>query len=133
MSEQELKVQQKQEVQHSGETTKPEKYFVPAVDIFETEKQVTVTAEMPGVSGEGVDISLEDDVLTIRGSKQPEEQTDARILLQEYESGHYLRRFTVSEAIDQEKIEASMNDGLLTVVLPKTTPAQPRKIEVKVG
>lgn len=133
MSEQELRVQQKQEVQHSGETTKPEKYFVPAVDIFETDKQVTVTAEMPGVSGEGVDISLEDDVLTIRGSKQPEEQTDARILLQEYETGHYLRRFTVSEAIDQEKIEASMNDGLLTVVLPKTTPAQPRKIEVKVG
>lgn len=133
MSEQELKVQQKQEVQHSGETTKPEKYFVPAVDIFETEKQVTVTAEMPGVSGEGVDISLEDDVLTIRGSKQPEEQTDARILLQEYETGHYLRRFTVSEAIDQEKIEASMNDGLLTIVLPKTTPAQPRKIEVKGG
>lgn len=133
MSEQELRVQQKQEVQHSGETTKPEKYFVPAVDIFETEKQVTITAEMPGVSGEGVDISLEDDVLTIRGSKQPEEQTDARILLQEYETGHYLRRFTVSEAIDQEKIEASMNDGLLTVVLPKITPAQPRKIEVKVG
>ncbi|GBE13965.1 MAG TPA: Hsp20/alpha crystallin family protein [Desulfobacteraceae bacterium] len=133
MSEQELKVQQKQEVQHSGETTKPEKYFVPAVDIFETDKQVTVTAEMPGVSGEGVDISLEDDVLTIRGSKQPEAQTDARILLQEYETGHYLRRFTVSEAIDQEKIEAYMNDGLLTVVLPKTTPAQPRKIEVKVG
>ncbi len=131
MSEQELRVQQKQEVQHSGETTKPEKYFVPAVDIFETEKQVTVTAEMPGVSGEGVDISLEDDVLTIRGSKQSEEQTDARILLQEYETGHYLRRFTVSEAIDQEKIEASMNDGLLTIVLPKTTPAQPRKIEVK--
>ncbi len=133
MSEQELRVQEKQEVQHSGETTKPEKYFVPAVDIFETDKQVTVTAEMPGVSGEGVDISLEDDVLTIRGSKQPEEQTDARILLQEYETGHYLRRFTVSEAIDQEKIKASMNDGLLTVVLPKTTPAQPRKIEVKAG
>ncbi len=133
MSEQELKVQQKQEVQHSGETTKPEKYFVPAVDIFETEKQVTVVAEMPGVAGEGVDISLEDDVLTIRGSKLPEEQTNARILLQEYETGHYLRRFTVSEAIAQEKIEASMNDGLLTVVLPKTTPAQPRKIEVKVG
>ncbi len=133
MSEQELRVQEKQEVQHSGETTKPEKYFVPAVDIFETDKQVTVTAEMPGVSGEGVDISQEDDVLTIRGSKQPEEQTDARILLQEYETGHYLRRFTVSETIDQEKTEASMNDGLLTVVLPKTTPAQPRKIEVKAG
>ncbi len=133
MSEQELKVQEKQEVQHSGETTKPEKYFVPAVDIFETDKQVTVVAEMPGVSGEGVDILLEDDVLTIKGSKQPEEQTAGRILLQEYETGHYLRRFTVSEAIDQEKIEAAMNDGLLTVVLPKTTPAQPRKIEVKAG
>ncbi len=134
MGEKELTVQEKQEVQHKGETTRPEKYFVPAVDIFETDNEVTVVAEMPGVGSKGVDISLQDDVLTIKGSPEPEpESDDRRILLQEYESGNYLRRFTVAETIDQDKIEASMTDGLLKVVLPKAAPARPRKIEVQAG
>ena len=133
MSEHELKVQQKQEVQHRGETTKPEKYFIPAVDIFETKHDVTVIAEMPGVTVDGIDVMLEDDVLTITGRKEAEEFADAKILLQEYESGNYQRRFTVAETIDQEKIKASMNDGLLKVVLPKSEPAKPRKIEVQIG
>lgn len=132
MNEQQLKVQHKQEVQHQGEATKPEKYFVPAVDIFETEEDVTVIAEMPGVAASGVDVTLEDDVLTIRGRMQAEEPGNARILLQEYESGNYQRRFTVAETIDQEKIRASMNNGLLKVILPKTAPARPRKIDVRV-
>ena len=133
MSEQELQVQEKKEVQHSGETTKPEKYFVPAVDIYESDEDVTVIAEMPGVTGEGVELSLEDDVLTIQGHRVPEDVGDRRVLLQEYESGSYLRRFTVAETIDQDKIQASMADGLLTVVLPKATPPKPRKIEVQMG
>ncbi len=133
MSEHELQVQEKKEVQHSGETTKPEKYFVPAVDIYETEEEVTVVAEMPGVTSDGVEISLEDDVLTIEGSRKPEDMEGKRVLLQEYENGNYLRRFTVAETIDQDKIKASMADGLLTVVLPKAAPAKPRKIEVQMG
>lgn len=132
MSEQELKVQHKQEVQHRGETTKPEKYFVPAVDIYETGHDVTVVAEMPGVAATGVDVTLEDDVLTIKGRKEGEEHPNGRILLQEYETGSYQRRFTVAETIDQEKIRASMNNGMLKVVLPKTAPAKPRKIEVRI-
>lgn len=132
MNEQELKVQHKQEVQHRGETTKPEKYFVPAVDIYETEEDVTVIAEMPGVTAAGVDVTLEDDVLTIRGMKEEEDQPQARVLLQEYEIGNYQRRFTVAETIDQNNIKASMNNGMLKVILPKAAPAKPRKIEVKV-
>lgn len=132
MGEQELKVQEKQVVQQENETTKPEKYFVPAVDIFETDEQVTVIAEMPGVKNTGVDVSLEDDVLTIRGNRE-EQEIDGRLLLQEYESGSYLRRFSMAETIDRDKIRASMSGGLLKVELPKAAPARPRRIEVQSG
>ncbi|NOQ47097.1 MAG: Hsp20 family protein [Desulfobulbaceae bacterium] len=134
MSEQELQVQEKKMAPHSGETTKPEKYFVPTVDIYETEEEVMVVAEMPGVDENGADVSLEDNVLTIQGNNAPKEEgSDVRMLLQEYETGHYLRRFTVAETIDQENIAATMSDGVLTVTLPKTKPVKPRKIDVKIG
>ncbi|MHB1349627.1 MAG: Hsp20/alpha crystallin family protein [Desulfobulbaceae bacterium] len=132
MSEQELKVQHKQEVEQAGEATKPGKFFLPAVDIYETDQEVTVIAEMPGVAAGGIEVTLEDDVLTIKGRKEAEEHPNARILLQEYEPGSYLRRFTVAETIDQERIKATLNNGLLKVVLPKTEPAKPRKIEVQI-
>jgi len=132
MSAQELQVQEKQVVRQDSEETKPIRYFVPAVDIFETDEQVTVIAEMPGVKSDGVDISLEDNVLTIRGQREADEM-EGRLLLQEYETGSYLRKFTVAETIDQEKIRASMTGGLLKVELPKAEPARPRRIEVQAG
>ena len=132
MSENELKIQQKQEVEHKGETTKREKYFIPAVDIFESEKEVTVIAEMPGVTAEAIEVTLEDDVLTLRGTKMKEVPA-SKILLQEYEPGNYQRRFTVAETIDQENIKASMNNGMLRVTLPKSEPVKPRKIEVQIS
>lgn len=132
MNEKELKVQQKQEVEQKGEATKREKYYIPAVDIFETEDDVTVVAEMPGVTAQGIDVTLEDDVLTIRGTKQEQNMgSTGRVLLREYEPGNYMRRFTVAETIDQEKIKATVNNGMLRVVLPKAEPAKPRKIEVQ--
>jgi len=132
MKNEELTVQEKQVVHQDSETTKPGNSFVPAVDIFETEEQVTVVAEMPGVNNTGVDVSLKDDVLTIRGTRK-EDNTSGHMILQEYESGSYLRKFTVSETIDQEKIQATMTEGLLKVILPKAAPIQPRRIEVQVG
>ena len=133
MAAQELQVQEKQVVRQEGESTKPVQYFVPAVDIYETDDQVTVIAEMPGVQNTGVDVSLEDGVLTIRGHRTDEDHQEGRVLLQEYESGSYLRRFTLAETIDQDKIRASMANGLLKVELPKAEPAKPRKIEVQTG
>ncbi len=133
MSDTELKVQPKKEVQQQGESTKPEKYYVPAVDIYETEEAVTVVAEMPGVSREGVVIELEDNVLTLQGAMQTEEPREMRALLREYEPGHYLRRFTVAETIEQQAITASISDGMLTVILPKAAPAKPKRIEVQMA
>jgi len=132
MTEQELKIQEKKAAQPNGETTKTGTYFAPHVDIFETDKEVIVIADMPGVATDGIDLSLEDNILTIQG-RRPSPQHLGRLILEEYESGHYLRRFTVAEIIAQDKIEASLADGVLKVRLPKVGPAQPKKIEVKIG
>jgi HSP20 family protein len=131
MTEKEMQIQQKQEVRQAGEPTKPEKQYVPAVDIFETAEAVNVLAEMPGVAKEGVEIELENETLTIRGTVVPEEHMGETVLLREFEPGSYLRKFTVAETIDQEKIQATMADGVLTLVLPKVAPAKPRRIEVR--
>jgi HSP20 family protein len=132
MTEQELKIQEKKAAKPGDESTKNETCFAPHVDIFETDQEVTVIADMPGVMTEGIELSLEDNILTLQGHRAPLNNT-GRIILEEYESGHYLRRFTVAETIDQEKIGASLAEGVLTVRLPKAIPAQPRRIEVKLG
>jgi len=133
MAEKELQVKEKQEVQQVGESTRPMRSFVPAVDIYETDEMVRLIAEMPGVCKECVDIGLDDGVLTIKGWTKAEEQQAAQetVLLREFEAGNYMRRFTVAESIDQEKIQAMMADGILTLTLPKTEYAKPRKIEIK--
>lgn len=132
MSDKQLQVQPKHEVRQGGESTKVEKQFVPAVDIYETEKTVVVVAEMPGVSKSGIEVSLEEGILTMTGERGDGAEMGTP-LLREYETGRYVRRFTVSEAIDQEKIKATMANGMLTMVLPKVPPASPRRIEVKGG
>ena len=132
MTAQELKIQEKKTASPDGETTKNETYFAPHVDIFETERDVLVIADMPGITPQGISLSLEDNILTIQGHR-PAVQQAGRVILEEYESGHYLRRFTVAETIDQERIDASIAQGVLTVRLPKAAPAQPKKIEVKLG
>jgi len=132
MSEQELQVQERQNAHTAGESTKDEPCYAPQVDIYETEREVYVEADMPGVPADAVEISLEDSVLTIQGRRAAEAR-DGRLLLEEYVPGHYLRRFTVAETIDQEGIEASLADGVLKVRLPKAEPAKPRRIAVKAG
>lgn len=131
--EKEMTVQTKREVSGSGEPTKPVLQFVPAVEIYETAEAVTVNADMPGVDKSGVDIHLEDGVLTIKGIMPEEKSEGQTVLLREYHTGNYVRRFSISEVIDQENIAASMANGVLSIVLPKAKPAQPRRIEVRAG
>lgn len=132
MATQELKIQEKKAVQPNGETTKPDSYFAPHVDIFETEQEVVVLADVPGVAPEGIDLALEENILTIQAQRSPVQYL-GRVILEEYETGHYLRRFTLAESIDQERIEAALVNGVLKVRLPKLGPSQPKKITVKIG
>ncbi|MEW6426757.1 MAG: Hsp20/alpha crystallin family protein [Thermodesulfobacteriota bacterium] len=133
MTENQMKLQPQQEVRQEGESTKNVRQFLPAVDIFETSEAVTVLADMPGVCKECVEIGLDDGVLTLKGQMGGEPVEDGRVLLKEFDSGHYLRRFTISESIDQDKITASIVNGVLKLVLPKVAPAAPRRIAVQGG
>ena len=127
-----IRVKDKAEMNVSAEQTKEGPVFVPQVDIFETEKEIMLSADMPGVSADKILIDLRENILTIDGDALcvcpgPEEET----VYKEFNTGRYYRQFTLSEVIDQEKIDASMKDGVLYLKLPKVEKATPRKISVK--
>lgn len=130
MTDQELQVSEKQEVAASrGELTREGVYFTPAVDIYESDTEVVLLADMPGVEPGQVDIDLKNDTLSLIGrvSVQPEE---GQSLLAEYRTGNYFRNFRISDVVDREKISAFMKDGVLKLVLPKAEKAKPRKIPI---
>jgi HSP20 family molecular chaperone IbpA len=129
----ELKVREKQEVTGSAEQTTPGLVFTPAVDIFETENEITLLADVPGVKPDGLTIDLRDNTLTLSADTEPVDLTDEQVLLFEYESGKYYRQFTLGEMIDQSNIDAKLTDGVLRLTLPKVEKATPKKITVKTG
>lgn len=126
----ELQVKDKQEVASPAEQTRPGVVFTPDVDIFENEKQITLLADMPGVASNDITIDLNDNVLTISGEVRPFENKNESDVLIEFEIGRYSRQFTLSEVIDQGKIEAKHEDGVLRLILPKAEKAIPRQIAV---
>jgi HSP20 family molecular chaperone IbpA len=127
-----LKVKEKREAPAHVERTRPGPTFTPAVDIFETDKEITLVADIPGVKADNLLIDVRDNVLTLAGEvKAPEGQDEADVL-REYDTGKYLREFTLSEMIDQSKIEAELKEGVLRLTLPKVEAVSPRKVTVKV-
>lgn len=128
-----LQAREKKEMAVPAEQMRPGPTFMPAVDIFESEREITLLADMPGVKAKDLSIDLRESVLTVEGHIDPPESTNEIDLLREYRTGNYLRQFTLSEMIDQAKIEAEMKDGVLRLKLPKVEEAKPRKIAVKSG
>jgi len=126
----ELQVKEKQELSSSAEQTHDGLVFVPAVDICESDTAISLTADMPGVASEDIDIDLRDGVLTLSGAVRPFEAAVENDLLVEFEIGRYYRQFNLAESIDQGGIEASHKDGVLHLTLPKQEKAQPRRITV---
>lgn len=115
----------------NGETNTGAITFTPAVDIFERGETTVIMAEMPGVSAEDIDVTLERRVLTLRGKVKSHAPEGYQRLSSEYREGDYLRVFTLSDEIDQAHINAEFKSGLLRLELPRTTEAQPKKITVK--
>jgi HSP20 family protein len=115
------------------EQTRPGTVYSPSVDIFENHLSITVLADMPGVKAEDLEIDLRESVLTLIGRVTAPHAAKGSVVLREYQSGTFFRQFTLSEAIDQSKIDAKLSDGVLRLELPKVEKARPRQITVKSG
>jgi HSP20 family protein len=125
---------EKLEVEETGaERTRDRLAFVPRVDIYETDEAITVVADLPGVDENSIDITLEKNVLTLNAYVEPEEPEGFDLAYVEYRVGDYQRAFTLSDQIDQDGIEATVNAGVLRLHLPKVTEAKRRKIAITAG
>lgn len=127
---QELAVQQKKELATKQETTVPARYFVPNADIYETDDALNIVMEIPGVEKQRVEITLEDDVLKIEGKIDHAKYDGMEPVYSEYNVGHFMRAFSLSDKIDQAGIAADLRDGVLTLTLKKSKAAQPRRIAI---
>lgn len=116
---------------NGGEATRTRPTWRPRADIYETDDSVVVLAEMPGVAPDGTEVTLERQVLTIRGRIPEVAHEGYRQVYAEYGEGDYERVFTISEHVDRDGIKATQKDGVLTLVLPKAAAAKPRRIEVR--
>lgn len=115
------------------EATRPGRVIIPPVDIYETQDVITLLADMPGVAADDLKIDLNEGVLTITGHTRAPESTEETEVFREYLTGTFQRKFTLSETIDQARIDAKLTHGVLHLQLPKVEKAKPRKIDIKVA
>jgi len=106
--------------------------LLPSMDVTETDKEIEITAELPGIEEKDVQINITDNVLTIRGEKKAEkEEKDKNYRLVERSYGSFERTLQLPEGVNADAIKASIAKGVLKVTVPKPAPAQAKKIEVK--
>jgi HSP20 family protein len=130
-SSQELAVREKRELAAKGEKTVPGRFYVPYTDVYETDEALTVLMEIPGVAREAIDITLEHDTLRVEGKIDFSKYQGMDPVYTEYNIGHYTRSFALSGKVDQDQISADLQDGVLTLTLPKAAEARPRRIQIK--
>ncbi len=116
-----------------AERTKDRRTFIPDVDILEDASNLYIYADMPGADDKGVNITLENDVLTIEAQVADQSVEAHNLTYTEYGIGDYYRAFTLNESFERDKIEAKMKNGVLSIVLPKAEAVKTRSIPIKVG
>ena len=127
----EIAAREKQQLTKPQEQTRPGRYFVPDVNIYEFDESLKLWADMPGVKEKDVNVALKDGVLTIVGQVATDMYAGLRPVYTEYNVGNYYREFALNEDIDESKIRATLKNGVLELELPKKERAQPRQIEVR--
>ena len=126
--QQELAVREKREAATREERTVPGRFYVPPADVWETEDALAVAMEVPGVTRDAVAIELKDDVLRVEARVDPAKYEGLQPVYTEYGVGHWARAFALPDTVDRERIEARLEDGVLTLTLPKAAEARPRRI-----
>ena len=105
--------------------------YIPRVDIVESEDDILVLADMPGVDENAVDITLEKNSLTINGYVSSDLEKSYQLVYSEYSPGNYHRTFNLAQGVDQENIQATVKHGVLRLTLPKSAEVKARKISVQ--
>ena len=113
------------------DTRSQERYVAPPVDIYETPDGLVVLADLPGVAKEGLDLRVENGLLTIRGKAAHAAQGEP--VYREYELVNFFRQFELNDKVDQRNISAELKNGVLTLNLPKAEESKPRRIDVRVA
>lgn len=113
------------------ETRSQEQYVTPPVDIYENGDGLVVMADLPGVPKENLDVRVENNLLTLKG--KPSHLAPGEPVYKEYELASFFRQFELNEKVDQARISAELQHGVLTLRLPKAAEAKPRKIEVRLS
>lgn len=130
VEQQELAVREKQEVATKEERTVPGRFYAPHTDVYETAGALVVVMEIPGVAREAVGIEVKEDLLRVEARIDPAKYEGLEPVHTEYNVGHWARSFALSDRVDRERIEARLENGVLTLTLPKTAEARPRRIAV---
>jgi len=118
------------ESQQKGPERSPHAVVTAPIDIYETEEGLMLTADLPGVTTDTLELQVQDNKLTIFGRVSPVVPDGAKLLHQEYEQGDFLRSFILSEEVDYDSITAKLNNGILEVALPRSPRTEPRRIHV---
>lgn len=129
-STQQLSVQEKKEIDTKKEQTYAARYYSPFTDIYEKEDVLVIAIELPGVEKSNISVRIENDVLYVEGNVDLVTYQDLDPVYTEYNIGNYTRQFHISNKIDQKKILANFNEGVLFLKLPKIQGVQSQKISV---
>lgn len=130
MTNTEIEKQETQATETQGGQREQERFVAPRARIVETENAFVLTAEMPGVGKDGVDVSIEEDRLIVTGRRNPETAPKGRMVYRETRQANYRRAFELEGLIDADHVSAKIEHGILRVELPKAESLKPRKIEV---
>ena len=106
--------------------------FTPPIDIFETADGLVLQADLPGVASDSLELQVQDNKLSLYGRVTSSIPAEARLIHQEYQVGHFLRSFILSDEVDHERISAKLNQGVLEVVLPRLPKPEPRRIQIQI-
>lgn len=124
---------QESTITNGSERIHGRKVFVPLVDILETDDALLLVSDLPGVEESGVDVTVEKNILTIKGTIKEEAPTGFELIHEEYGIGDYERSFTLPNEIERDGIQATIRDGVLKLTLPKAKQAVAKKITVAAG